>query len=323
MPTTFEPHPLLWNGHLQTIAAHFLGALPLDNTTRHTVTLADGDVTVLHDDRPQGWRAGERAVLLVHGLGGSHESAYMIRLAARLKERGLRAFRIDMRGSGAAIGLSRSLCHAGRSSDLVPAIEQIAALCPGSPLTLIGFSMGGNIVLKLAGELGSRGCGGLDGVIAVCPPVDLLATVEHMARSENRAYHRWFVHHLRVIYVQNRPHLRHRDRVQLRRPPRTILEFDRAITAPLGGFPSAADYYRSSSCGRVLEQIALPTLILATEDDPLIPAGPLASARLSASTRRLLLDAGGHLGFIARGNRDPDRRWMDWRLLEWVADLDA
>ena len=134
----FKPHPLLRSGHLQTLAGLFFpGHLIEYAATRHHVLLDDGDQVVLHDDCPPDWTAGGPAALLIHGLGGSHESVYMRRMAHKLAESGVRAFRMDLRGCGAGIELARLPYHSGRSADAAAALGHIATICPGSPVALV------------------------------------------------------------------------------------------------------------------------------------------------------------------------------------------
>ncbi len=156
--------------------------------------LDDGDQIVLHDDCPDGWRPGDRAALLIHGLAGCHESGYMVRIAHKLHAAGVRAFRMDLRGCGAGAALARLPYHSGRSEDARAALVAIAELAGGSPTTLVGFSLGANIALKLLGELGQAKCGNLDSAMAVCPPIDLAACSRQIARGGNRLYDRHFVH---------------------------------------------------------------------------------------------------------------------------------
>ena len=158
--------------------------------------LDDGDQLVLHDDRPEDWRSGDAAALLVHGLGGSHESVYLRRIADKLRQRGS-AFRMDLRGCGAGIELARVPYHSGRSADAAAALRFIENLCPGSPVTLVGFSLGGNIVLKLAGESAGNPPRNLCRVMAVSPPADLSACSAWIGRWQNRGYDRYFAELLR------------------------------------------------------------------------------------------------------------------------------
>jgi len=311
----FRPHPLLLTGHLQTLAG--LRHKPMKEAARqHRVTLVDGDQIVLHDDCPNEWKSGHRTALMIHGLAGCHASPYMQRIARKLNVCGVRTFRMDLRGCGAGVGLARLPYHSGRSEDAVEALKKIDELCPGSPTTLIGFSLGGNIALKLLGEFPSRLPAHLDRALAVCPPVDLRKCVQSLKQGLNRFYDRIFVQLLMdQIQVQLRL-LPGAPARELRRP-RGVLEFDESFTAPVCGFGTAANYYERSSSAQFVPDIRVPTLILAAGDDPLIPGQVFDELCLSSAVSLHLARSGGHLGFIGRRNGDPDRRWMDWRVVEW------
>jgi hypothetical protein len=261
------------------------------------VELADGDVIILHDDCPSGWQPGDRAALLIHGLAGCHESRYMERIAHKLGARGVRSFRLDLRGCGAGVGLSRLPYHSGRSEDAAAAIGAVARLAPDSPVTLVGFSLGGNITLKLAGELADRSCGNLD---------------------SNRIYDRYFVRLLMRQIEGHRRLLPKAVAALFARPPRSLWEFDDAFTAVTCGFGTADNYYAKASSLPWLADIRLPTLIVSARDDPMIPPDALARASLPGCVRLHMSDHGGHLGFVGRGGQDADRRWMDWRVVDWV-----
>lgn len=316
---SFVPHRLLRNGHLQTLAA-FLPRRERqeENACRHRVGLEDGDQIVLHDDRPPSWPPGGRTALLVHGLAGSHRSAYMVRIAGKLNRAGVRTFRMDLRICGAGLGLARRGYHSGLSSDVAAAAEAVAKLCPDSPTTVIGFSLSGNTTLKLLGECGNQPPGHLDSGLAVCPPVDLLACALCLGRRSNRWYDRHFTRELIRQVELNRQRVPDAPGVQRSRLPRTILEFDQNYTARVWGFGSAENYYHRCSAGSFTGGIQLPTLILTARDDPLIPIETYAALSLSKTTHLHITDHGGHMGFVGSGNGDPDRRWMDWRVVDWV-----
>jgi predicted alpha/beta-fold hydrolase len=178
--------------------------------------------------------------------------------------------------------------------------------------------LGGNIALKLLGELGDRPPPTLDRAVAVSPPVDLLACVQAISRGANRWYDRYFVTSLLRRIDERRKLLPEMAMVQFARRPRTLYEFDDCFTAPLCGFGAAERYYHECSSLHGLPHIRVPTLILASRDDPMIPCGPFETKRMSSAVRVELTDHGGHLGFIARRGPDPDRRWMDWRILNWL-----
>lgn len=315
----FRPHPLLPTGHLQTLAGLFLPqGRTQEQARQHTVGLDDGDQIILHDDCPPSWNAGGRTALLIHGLAGCHTSPYMQRIARKLNHRGVRTFRMDLRGCGAGMGLARLPYHSGRSEDAVAALRKIAELSPDSPTTLIGFSLGGNIILKLLGESAAALPAQLDRAVAVCPPVDLLACVKSLAEGVNRLYDRHFVTLLRQqLGIQQRL-LPDAPRLDARHQPRGVFDFDEMFTAPVCGFGTALNYYRLCSSAQFVPEIRVPTLILAAADDPLVPRQMFADLRLSSAVTLHLAPSGGHLGFIGRHNGDPDRRWMDWRVVDWA-----
>lgn len=315
----FKPHALLPGGHAQTLAGVYLpGRLPKDAAHRRVVTLRDGDRIVLHDDCPAGWQPHGRSVLLIHGLAGSHESGYMRRIAHKLTARGVRAFRMDLRGCGAGVGLARLPYHSGRSEDAADALDAIARWLPHSPTTLAGFSLGANITLKLLGEISQEKCGNLESAVAVCPPVDLAACSREISRRSNRVYDRFFVNLLVKQIDVARSLTRPASAPALTRRPRTLWEFDNEFTAVVCGFGTAENYYRTASSAQWIPRIRIPTLILAARDDPMIPSRAIESLDLPAAVRLHMSDRGGHLGFVGQGGIDPDRRWMDWRVIQWV-----
>ena len=183
---------MLRGGHAQTLAAvywpgvgPFLEPAPGVRVARHRVDLGDGDALALHDRRPPDWTVGDPVVLLVHGLGGSADSPYMVRIAAKLADRGVRAFRMDHRTCGAGADLSRQPYHAGLSGDVRAAAWSLCGpggLCPGSPLGIAGFSMGGNMVLKALGEHGEAAAS----LAAGDDPEDLLGDLHGEALGDER-----------------------------------------------------------------------------------------------------------------------------------------
>jgi predicted alpha/beta-fold hydrolase len=207
----FRPHPLLRGGHAQTIAGvYFPGKLSPYAAQRHFVELEDGDRIVLHDDTPADWQPGGRVVLLVHGLGGCHSSPYMVRIAAKLLARGARVFRIDLRGWGDGAETAKLPFHAARTADIAAALWFVDRLTHASPTALVGFSLGGNMVLKLLGDAGrssrrsdsatnsSRNEASsaeylpvaLDRAMAIAPPIDLLFCCHNLQGRMGRVYDR-------------------------------------------------------------------------------------------------------------------------------------
>ncbi len=318
MRPQFVPHRLFKNAHAQTIAAAYLpGGRGPYQAEQHHVSVTDDDRVVLHDDCPDQWQPGDRTALMIHGLAGCHLSSYMVRISKKLTQRNVRTFRMDMRGCGAGLTHAKRPYHAGRTEDKIAAMRYIAELCPGSPLTLIGFSIGGHVTLRLAGELGATKCSGLDRVIAVCPPLDLHLCSSHLEQPSNRLYSR----HLLSILIklhQSRTRLVHGAApLQNGHKPSTLRELDDQFIAPAWGFDGAGDYYDKCSAINVLNGIQLPTRILVARDDPLVPIDQF-DGLTNSDIDLHVTDHGGHLGFVGRAGVDPDRRWMDWRVVEWV-----
>jgi predicted alpha/beta-fold hydrolase len=317
--TEFRPHPFFPTGHLQTLAGVYLPrTMRKETAQQQRVALADGDQIVLHDDCPPAWRPGGRTALLIHGLAGCHSSLYMQRIAAKLNERGVRTFRMDLRGCGAGVGLARLPYHSGRSEDAAAALRRIAEICPGSPATLIGFSLGGSITLKLLGESRSELPTNLSQAVVVCPPVDLLECVQALGRGVNRFYDRHFTRLLLAQVAEQARLVPGAPALDRQKLPRGVFEFDDVFTAPVCGFGTAAHYYRLCSSNQFVPEIRVPTLIVAAADDPLVPAAMFGRLRVPPAVTMHVSRCGGHLGFIGRRNGDPDRRWMDWRVVDWT-----
>jgi predicted alpha/beta-fold hydrolase len=325
----FRPHPLLFGGHIQTLAGVYLpGPAVRYRAVQRPVAVSDDDAVVLHDDFPAGWQPGDRTALLLHGLSGCHTSQYMQRIAAKLNGAGVRTFRMDLRGCGAGQRLARLPYHSGRSDDAAAALRSIAGLCPGSPTTIIGFSLGANIVLKLLGELGDWPCGGLDSAVAVSPPVDLEACSKNLSRWSNKIYDDHFVRSLWCA-ARGRTYNNNGTLDQTanngpkgftfpRRRPRRLFDFDDVYTAPISGFRDAEHYYGICSSGQFVPSIRRPTLVIAAADDPMIPVRLYDRVAWPANVQLHVARGGGHLGFIARRGDDPDCRWLDWRVVEWI-----
>jgi predicted alpha/beta-fold hydrolase len=322
----FDPHPLLRNGHLQTIVARYLpGPRIRLESTYHEVDLGDGEALSVLQSIPESWSPGDPAVVLVHGLAGCVRSPYLSRVALKLYRRGLRVVRMNLRGAGSGYGRSRSYYHGGRSEDPRAVIEWLAARAPGSPIALVGFSLGANLTLKVAGEAADNPIEGLDSIIAANPPIDLHASCLHLLGPQGRVYDRNFIRLLRNEEERLRfafPELEPLDFANVR----NLFEFDDAYTAPRNGFDDAADYYLRCSSAPLIPGIRLPGLVIHAADDPFIPVEPFLRTEFPTQLALELNSFGGHLGYLSRTIRHGDRRWLDARIIDWLAcrwDLDA
>lgn len=315
----FVPHFFLRTVHLQTVfSPHLPGQLRPYRAQQHIVVLPDEDKVVMHDDCPPQWEPGDRVALLLHGVTGCHGSPYLVRLAGKLNDVGVRTFRMDMRGCGAGMKLAQHPGHAGRSEDARACVEQLAQLCPHSPCSIVGFSLGGNIALKLLGEAGSDLPGNLDSGVAVSAPIDLVACGRNIDRGWNAFYSRKFAHVLTQFVKDRLEFMPAAREINLRPAPRSIVDFDNRVTAPLSGFEGVWDYYRQCSSAPLLSNIATPTLVITSADDSMIPVTMYERASVSRTVKLVITSHGGHVGFYAARNSDPDRWWIDWRIIDWM-----
>lgn len=315
----FEPHSLLKGGHAQTIVASVMRGRRFPyRAKRRRIVLDDGDTVVLHDELPANWTPMSPSVLLVHGLAGNHSSGYMTRVAGKLVEAGVRAFRMDLRACGAGEGESRLPYHAGITQDVLRAVEHVSQLCPVSPLTLAGFSIGGNITLKLLGEHADNLPPQLSRAVVVNPPIDLTVCLKNLAAGSGRFYDRHLAKHLyrqfrrSELLIANAPHVAEAGR------PRGMREFDTMYASTIWGFDNVDAYYAEASALPDLANIRVPSLVIASRDDPLVPIASFDALAPHDSLHLHITETGGHLGFIGRAGIDADRRWMDWRIIDWV-----
>ena len=271
----FEPHPLVKGPHAQTIVGRYIGGerLLLPGIP-HEVVLPDGDRLLVLESVPSGWEPAMPAAVLVHGLAGCADASYVVRLSRLLLRMGIRVVRVNLRGSGAGFGLARRIYHAGRSDDLRQVIRWLNPRVPGSPIALIGFSLGANLVLKAGIEAVDQPLEGVDCLLAANAPIDLVHCAWKMRLPENRIYNWNFVRWLRSMV--ERLHCRFPE---LGRPDlegvRTLYDFDDRYTAPRAGFASADDYYsRCSVSGELRTHRAPWTGGACGADDPFIGAEP-------------------------------------------------
>lgn len=275
------------------------------------------DVQVLVDtQQPDAAPVGQ--LVLVHGLEGSSDAGYARSMAQRFLEAGWTVHRFNMRSCGGSVGLAKSNYHAGQTSDLLAVLRELAR--DGFPRVVCGFSLGGNVALKLAGELGAGAPDLLAGVVAVSTPIDLGACVKKLGEPVNVLYQRRFVRRLKErIRFRATQHPDLYDATDLE-AVRTVYEFDDRYTARFFGFGGADRYYGTQSSKNFLEAIRIPALLVQAKDDPMIPFDVFRHAAFRANPNLALLavDHGGHLGFLARG---PDRFWLDGVVLEWATAL--
>lgn len=310
--------PFFRNPHLATIAGNFWRR-QIDTVRfpgRRVAYRVDPKTTVVAiEHKPLGEPCGQ--IVFLHGLEGSADAGYIASFAQAALLRGFGVHRLNLRTCGGTEELCETMYHSGLTSDTRFVLERLQQGVAG-PRFLVGFSLGGNVALKLAGELGHTDL--LAGVCAVSTPIDLAACVRAMGKPSNRLYERRFLDRL-CSRVRRKSQLT----PTLYSPHgleevRTIWEFDDRFTAPLFGFGTAANYYATQSAMRYLDGIRIPTLAITAKDDPLVPFDVYAHPAFSSNPHITLAatEHGGHLGFISR---QKPRFWLDGFALNWISSI--
>jgi hypothetical protein len=330
----FVPRRFLRNGHLQTIAGNFLprtNHLPAPAAELVEVSPASESqiatqILCLCHWQPAEVRAQRPTAILVHGLEGSADSQYVVGNADKLWRAGANVIRMNMRNCGGdnyeMARLSPTLYHSGLSGDVDAVMRHFLERERLESVALIGYSMGGNLVLKLAGDLGADAPRQLRSVVGVSPAIDLDLSATALHRPENRLYERRFLRNLLRRFRQKVRLFPRAFDPNRATGIRSLREFDDRITALYSGFASAADYYYRAAAARVVDRIAVPALILHAADDPFVHLAPETVATIEANPQITFIETehGGHCAFLAERNRvsGDDGYWAESTLLRFV-----
>lgn len=321
LPTCAYVAPrLLCNGHLMTlVAAVWPRRSPALPAAEPRLVAVAPETRLRLDCHWQPERASCPTLLLLHGLEGSSESPYMLGTAEKAWRAGFNAVRMNVRNCGGTEHLTPSLYHSGLSGDVAAVVQHLLLADPLGELHLAGFSMGGNMVLKLAGEWGPGAPREVASVAAVSPSLDLASCAQAMNRPTNRLYQWHFLSSLRARLRRKArlfPQLYHTDGLW---QVSSIREFDDLYTAPHFGFGTAANYYAQASALRRADRIALPTLVLTAQDDPFVPIESFRHPALTQNPNLTLWTPahGGHVGFLTRSVQGEDCYWAENRILEF------
>lgn len=307
-----------WGRHLQTVGSAILShTAPETPGQRVSFPMADGSGDVLlgtlhNPSSSSGNGKPERPlVMLIHGLTGSEDSSYLLASARYLLSLGYPVLRLNLRGAGPSQGQCRYLYHAGRSEDLRLVLGSLDGRLAARGLFLVGFSLGGNMLLKYLGEAGRRAM--VLGAASISAPIDLDAARHSLMRPGNLFYHRYLLtrlkHEMRGLALSE-------QEIRTLAGVRTIFEFDDRILAPRIGFAGALDYYRRSMALTFLPDIAVPTLVIHARNDPWIPFAAYRDFSWANNPRLLPLfpSGGGHVGFHGRGSTVP---WYNFCLTQF------
>jgi predicted alpha/beta-fold hydrolase len=326
----FRPRRFLINGHLQTIAGNYLSRvnhLPLPEAQLVEVSPATANqiasqVLCQCHWQPAEVRAARPTAIIVHGLEGSSDSQYVVGNSNKLWRAGCNVVRMNMRNCGGTEALSPTLYHSGLSQDVFVVMNFFVERYGLRSMSLIGYSMGGNLVLKLAGELGTTAPAVLRSVIGVSPAVDLQPSADALHLPQNRLYELKFLRNLLRRFRRKAmlfPQAYDRNRAT---GIRSLREFDDRITALYSGFTSADDYYDRAAAARVLDRIAVPSLVLHALDDPFVRLSAESRDKIKANPSITLMESknGGHCAFLAQADDalGYDGYWAEHTLLRFL-----
>jgi len=259
-------------------------------------------------------------LVALHGLNGSSDAHYMKGLAAKAFARGLNVVRLNQRNCGDTEHLSVGLFHSGLTADAAHVVHELSEVDGLTAIVVAGYSLGGNLALKLAGEYGRHAPAALRGVAAVSPIIEVSECVRALERPANVLYQWNFVRDLkRRLRRKERLRPGRFDLAKLK-AIRTVREFDDTYTAPYFGFRGAEDYYRRASAMRVVDRIALPTLVITAEDDPFVPSEPFRDASVTGNPQIDLrvCEHGGHCGFVGPSAAEDDGYWAERQVVDFV-----
>jgi predicted alpha/beta-fold hydrolase len=319
----FIPHPLLRNGHVMTVASAFW---------RRNFTLPPAEERLFEVD-PRSkilgrchWQRGRDksgpVLVLVHGLEGSSDSNYMRGIAEKAWNRGFHVIRLNQRNCGGTELLTPTLYNSGMSADYRAVLEELSGADGFRKIFFAGYSMGGNLVTKMAGELGVCAPPALYGIAAVCPALNLAACADALERADNFFYQRHFVAGLMARYANKARLFPQQYASNGFGPIRTVREFDDAITAPCFGYRDAQEYYEAAGAKRVVDRIHVPYLLITAQDDPFVPYEAIRASGVERNPA-IIVSApkhGGHCAFIT-GQSGSERFWAESRIVDFCARL--
>jgi predicted alpha/beta-fold hydrolase len=322
----FEARRWLRGGHVQTIASFLLPRrIHLPAPEERLVEVAPG-IKIrcwCYWQKSEEERTKALTLIVVHGLEGSTESQYMTGVARNGLSAGMNIVLMNQRNCGGMNHLAPTLYNSSLSGDVAAVARNVVERDGVSRFALIGFSMGGNLVLKLAGEWGSDGPAEFRAVAAVCPAMDLAASADALHEPGNRIYELYFLTQL-FRRFRNKAKMFPKDFDVLRlRGVSTLRSFDDRVTAYYCGFAGAADYYARAAAAKVVDRIAVPALILHAANDPFIRVEEETRRKIAGNPNIIYVETqdGGHCAFIGRRNGGDDGRWAEHEVVEFVRQV--
>jgi len=321
-PTPFRAARWLRGPHLQTIGGRFLRPARSPAVTRFRLDTPDGDFLDLDYGEDPG--RGSPVVLVLHGLEGSTRRGYMRMAMLEVQKLGMFPIGMNFRSCSGEPNRMPRFYHSGETGDLALVLEHVTERFRDRSIGALGFSLGGNVLLRYLGERGAGVPESLRASAAISVPYDLTEGTRLLEeRKMGRVYAGIFLRSLQRKAAAKRAMLSSLLDLDRIFAARTLREFDEAATAPLHGFPSAAEYYRVASSGPVLTEIRIPTLLLHALDDPFLPADavPIDTVRRSPWLAGAFLPEGGHVGFIEGDSPARPGFWAEREAVRYLAAI--
>ena len=319
----FDPHAWLRNGHAMTIAAaYWPRRFTLPKAEQRLFRVAEDSQLLAACHWQEGKRRDVPVIAIVHGLEGSCDSNYVLGIAEEAYQRGFHVVRLNQRNCGGSEKLTPTLYNSAMSEDYRAVLEELAEGDGFSQVFLVGYSMGGNLVTKMAGEYADAAPRALRGVCTICPAIDLAASADALDKRENYFYQRWFVKGLLARYTRKValfPQIYSRDGLG---KIRSVREFDDAITAPSFGYRDAQEYYEDAGARKVVARVRVPMLMITAQDDPFVPYESFLAALVeeNPAIRFVAPEHGGHCAFISR-HGGAERFWAEARVVDFCESL--
>jgi len=314
------PRRWLRGGHVQTIASFLLPRrFNVPEPDERLIEVAPG-VEVLCHCHWQADRTKPLTILIVHGLEGSSESQYALGVTQKALAAGMNVIRYNQRNCGGTDAFAPVLYHSGLSDDVAAVARHVIERDRISRLALVGFSMGGNLVLKLAGEWGQQGPPQFCAVAACCPSMDLAASADALHDPVNRLYELYFLYNLRRRMIRKAALFPGHFDVARMQGMRSLREFDDKITAYYCGFKGADDYYARAAASNVIDKISVPALIVHAANDPFIRVLPETRRKIAANSNIKFLETedGGHCAFLGSRNGVDDGFWAESQIVNFL-----
>jgi uncharacterized protein len=314
----FEPHPLLRNPHLATVTAAYLPRTASSLPVAERLFEVEAETRLLAKCHWQQNPQQHPTLLLIHGFEGSSESPYMLGTARKAFDAGFNVLRMNQRNCGGTEHLTPTLHNAGLSADCQAVLEELIERDALPEIFFAGYSVGGNLVLKMAGEFGPNAPPEFRGLCAVSPCLDLASCSKWSGLPRNFLYEWYFLRSVRNTLERKAALFPERYCVDELPRVSSLREWHEVVTAPAFGYRDASEYYREASALRVVSQIRVPTLIVAAQDDPFIPFESFQDQAIAANRLITLVapERGGHCAFISR-NAGPERFWAESRVVEF------